>query len=488
MNLDGELTRVASAVPEPEEQEQEGRRRGLILVLLIPLLLGAICAWSFFANVTLSSAESFIPAGLHSAGLANYSPDKMQSPIRGLQIRIIEGVIRDRDPEAADVEQRATDVVKALETPIPTVTPQPGDPTHTPPPTATRTLPPPPMTSVPTSAVTSAPSATPDGSPTPTPTGTPSRTPTASRTPTNPPPAPTATKTKTATPGPCKVPPVLEINEPLDGSSFSWMDDLTGQARAYDPDNVDPDDCLPIGDFEDDNGVGIASATPSPPGVEFKIEWFNGVSWITVHEQDQFAVRYCTFTGTGTCQTHDLGTLFWPDPDGGGPLTPEPISSGLHKLYARAWDDEGDHSEWKYVKFTLDVDPTPTLTPSITPTPSYTPMPDVCSQVTIENFSGFGNNDLSWNIDNNGGTVQITRIRLTWPNSNGDLTEIDVQGTYNWSSVAPPPSIDQTGLSATIPGSSTKQIRFTFESSTVSETHTLILTFNGTCDKTVIEP
>ena len=132
---------------QPEERKD---RRSLLLLLLLPLLLGGICLWSLFANVTLSSAESFIPAGLHSSELANYGPDELRSPIRGLRISIIESVIQDRDPEALDAEQRATELVKKLDTPIPTVTPRPGLPTRTPQPTATRTPAPPPPTSGPT--------------------------------------------------------------------------------------------------------------------------------------------------------------------------------------------------------------------------------------------------------------------------------------------------------------------------------------------------
>jgi len=129
---------------QPEERKD---RRSLLLLLLLPLLLGGICLWSLFANVTLSSAESFIPAGLHSSELANYGPDELRSPIRGLHISIIESVIQDRDPEALDAEQRATELVKKLDTPIPTVTPRPGLPTRTPQPIATRTPAPPPATS-----------------------------------------------------------------------------------------------------------------------------------------------------------------------------------------------------------------------------------------------------------------------------------------------------------------------------------------------------
>jgi hypothetical protein len=271
------------------------------------------------------------------------------------------------------------------------------------------------------------------------------------------------------------VAPVLEINAPLDGSSYGWWEQLPGEAKAYDPDNVDPDTCLPIGDFVSDNGTGITQ-------VQFRIDYIDG--GYTVHEQNQFSVLYCAFTGTPTCLTQSLGSPFeWPNDT--------PISTGDHKLYARAKDDEGVWSEWEHVEFTIDVDPTPT--PSLTPTPSDTPVPSPvpsCSMITITNFSGFGGNDLTWDIVNTNGTpVDLDNLQLTWPSANGNLQQIEVEGSYNWSDIpGDSPTSTNRSISGSVAAGNTKQFRLGFENSTVNEPHTMILTFAGLCDKTVSVP
>ena len=469
MTINGTGTKPANGEGVVAEQPgQRKDRRSLLLFLLLPLLLGGICLWSLFANVTLSSAETFIPAGLHSSELADYSPDEQQSPIRGLHISIIESVIQDRDPEALDAEQRATELVKKLDTPIPTVTPRPGLPTRTPQPIATRTPAPPPATSGPTD--------TPGVSPTPSLTRTPSRTPTA----TTPAPGPTATKTKTPTPSntptfgpsptntPCKVAPVLEINTPLDvptPSTFDWMDVLPGEAKAYDPDNVDPLNCQPIGDFVTNNGDGITQ-------VQFKIVYVDG-GGVTVHEQNQFTELYCAFTGTPTCLTQSLGPPFeWPNDT--------PIGSGEHELHARARDDEGVWSEWEHVHFFLDVAPTPTPSPTPTDTPTAVPC-------TVYGLSGFGSslNDVYWTLGNGGPvSAEIQWITVEWGVS-GDLTRIKLDGTDIWDNGASSSPATVTGpwiASRTVGPSQSKELRFTFQNPVAGGMFSITVHLDVGCD------
>ncbi|MDK1046315.1 MAG: hypothetical protein QGM45_11605, partial [Anaerolineales bacterium] len=138
-----------------EDKHDDGRRRRAILMFLPLFLLAAAgCYWLLFANVSLGEAESFIPAPLGSDALANYGKDKLQGRLRSLSISIVRAVIRDREPEGTDADARAADVSESLKSPVPTVTPKPGDPTYTPTPT-----------SPPTTTSTQEPSVTPTGTP-----------------------------------------------------------------------------------------------------------------------------------------------------------------------------------------------------------------------------------------------------------------------------------------------------------------------------------
>jgi hypothetical protein len=256
---------------------------------------------------------------------------------------------------------------------------------------------------------------------------------------------------------------------------------LTGEARAYDPDNVDPDTCTPNSAyFTSDNGTGIAE-------VEFRIERFNGLSWEIVHEQDQFSPLYCAFTGTPICETWDLGTLLWPpqDPDGGGPATPyppQPIQSGAHRLKSRARDDEGNWSEWTHVDFTVDVDPTPTPSPTITPTPSLTPTPSPvpCSVYTLTGFDHLSD-EVWWTLNNNGPTdVTIYWIEVEFDLA-GVLTMIKLDGSGIWSgNLASPANV--TGLSVPISAGSPQELRFGFDNSVGGSTFSVTVHFIGGCD------
>ena len=275
------------AAEQPKERKD---RRSLLLFLLLPLLLGGICLWSLFANVTLSSAESFIPAGLHSSELANYSPRRAAEP----DSRPAHQHHRRRDPGSrsggAGLGAAGHRIGEEAGHPDPDRDPASG--TAHPHPAADRH----PDTRSSARDQRADRHAWPDRHARSEPDAY-----------AHPDPLPHADRHHPGAwadghqdqdadahqdehaghsrfPTPCKVAPVLEINTPLDGSSFDWTDLLTGEAKAYDPDNVDPDTCLPIGDFVTDNGTGIAE-------VEFKIVYVDGFGAI-VHEQDQFSELY----------------------------------------------------------------------------------------------------------------------------------------------------------------------------------------------------
>ncbi|MFQ5943991.1 MAG: hypothetical protein ACE5JF_10600 [Anaerolineales bacterium] len=448
------------------EEERDERRRKRAALLLLPLfLLGAgCCFWSLFANVALGEAESFIPAPLGSDALANYGEDEITGRLRSLSISIVEAVIRDRDPEEENAGARATDVSESLKSPVPTVTPKPGDPTGTP-------TSPPTTTSTPDLLVTGTTTAMVSPSPSP----FPSRTPTPTKTD-----VPSSTPGPTATPTPCG--PVITIIAPLDGATYTLADDLPGQAIAYDP------DCSP--------------GTPAPDGtgidqVDFEIK-SEASGWSVVHYEDQFSATYCAFQGTSTCNTHSLSSGQWPPLVSTPPPTPEPIELGWHKLYARAKDNEGIWSSWVYVDFYLDPaptsTPTPTFTPTATPTstatgtptptPTDTPVTN-CSSITLTGFSQSGQ-DAWWTLTNGTAlTIKIDRIDLSAPGSE-DLSVVKLAGITIWSGDLTPPLTINSGWSGStgdrqLSSGSSKEFRLVFESNALSSGYTLDITFDTGC-------
>lgn len=307
-----------------------GRRRAALLLVPMLLLGAAFCLWTLFASVTLGEAESFIPAPLGSDALANYGEDGITGRLRSLSISIVEAVIRDRDPEEEDVGSRVDDVSDSLKSPVPTVTPKPGDPTGTP-------------TSSPTLTLTPDLTATGTATPTATPLPSPTRTPTAIDVPTA---GPSSTAGPTATPSNtpiCTAPPYIEIISPLPDQRFTLAEQLPGQAFAFDPDNVNPLTCSTTpATFPDDDGDGIVGS----PEVEMRIEWWSGSSWMLVHTELEASDPYCAFT---SCTLHDLSSGEWPD------APPISITTGKHRLKAMVLqDDEGVASGWVWVEFYID--------------------------------------------------------------------------------------------------------------------------------------
>ena len=467
------------------ERNLGSSRRAVWLLLPLALAAAGICGWSLFANVTLGEAESFIAAPLHSAALANYAQDPIGGRLQSLSIRIIEFAIQDREPETDDAGARATEVVESLKSPVPTVTPKPGDPTYTP------TLP---STAVPSATIGTSGTPAPTPSPTRTPTRTPSATPTdlptagPSPTPTKTPtpgPSSTATKTPTAsntpgpsnTPTPCKVPPYIEIVSPIEDQHFTLTQELPGEAFAFDPDNANPATCAtsPPGS----NGQGIPLTATPTPAVEFIIERQVGVSWVQVHYQAQNTPAYCAFTGSVVCLTHDLGSGEWPDTT--------PINTGLHRMKARVKrDDEGVASEWVSVNFYIDPVSTATPTPSNTPTPSSTPSPtpDVCSMISLNSFNP-SSTTVRWKIDNStGGNVTLTQIELNWPTANGNLNSIQFEGSTIWTGSDAPPSITVGTSQSVGSGVPDEEVKFIYGVDAQSTGYVLVLTFNSTCTVT----
>ncbi len=459
-------------------------RRPAFLLLALGLIGVSICAVSLFANVTLGEAESFIAAPLHSAALANYAQDPIGGRLQSLSIRIIEFAIQDREPETDDAGARATDVVESLKSPVPTVTPKPGDPTYTP--TAADTA-------VPTATAGSSTTPTPTSSPTRTPTRTPSLTPTdlptagpsatPSKTPT---PVPSSTATNTAppsnTPTPCKVAPYIEISSPNDGQRFTLAQELPGEAFAFDPDNANPVTCstTPPGT----NGQGIpVTATPTP-AVEFNIERWNGASWVAVHYQAQNVPAYCAFTGSAICLTHDLSSGQWPNST--------PITTGLPRLKARVVrDDEGVASVWVSANFYIDPlatsTPSPTATHTPTPTatlpPTATPTPS-CASYLLSSFNG-SSNDIRWTLTNGPSAATIIGIDLEWTLS-GALNNIELDSLTIWNVGDPtsPANITSgwTAVSRLFNPFESKELWFNFTNSVGGSTFTVTVHFNNGCD------
>ena len=435
-----------------EEERNERRRRRAALLLIPALLLGAaFCFWTLFASVTLGEAESFIPAPLGSDALANYGKDDLPGRLRSLSISIVEAVIRDRDPEEENVGSRVEDVNDSLKSPVPTVTPKPGDPTGTP-------TSPPTTTSTPNLSVTGTVTVT--GSPSPSP--FPSRTPTATKTdvPTAGP-SPTASKTPTPSATPiCLAPPYIEILSPLENERFTLAEELPGQAFAFDPDNVNPLTCsITPSDLLIDDGDGIVG----DPEVEIRIEWWNGSFWVLVHTELEDSTAYCPFGDIDPfCEKHDLSTGEWPDST--------PINTGLHRMKAMVLqDDEGVPSGWDITEFWID--PAPTATPSPVP-PTLTPTPDVCSLITFGVFS-WGGDKIWWPLTNGSGSmIELLQFDLSWSFAES-LDKAEMDGSDFWNGTEFSPASISSGWSGSVDkrqlvDGATRQLRFDFNQDPVS--------------------
>jgi hypothetical protein len=496
------------------QQETRSGRRWIVVAFLVFLL--CLILWiaaALILNVAFAESLPF-SLNLRSRLAANYAPDEFVGSLGVFRLSIIDEVLLDQGLSPEEVEEQSEKIKIAMSSPVPTATArgfggeEPFTATPTEPPTATITISP---TETPTTTHTIAivvsatntampPSKTPAG---------PSETPTFGPSPT---PSPIASPTQ------CYVDPVIEILDPPQpppDNIYGIGDDIPARAFAYDPDNVDPGTCQPIGVYPDDNGVGISR-------VEFQIEWVDGGGAI-VYSHTENDIEYCGFGGVGPCPTWPADSSAWPPSDG------EPhgvtMGAGWHKLKARSRDDGGHWSGWAEVEFYLDIGPTatptytpvntstytptstytstptPTYTPTYTPTatntptntttptPTHTPSPttDACSLITITGFNDMGND--AWWIVTNGSSTAITiiGINIDWPYSNGELYDASWNGSIIWDTGdSIPPAIissDWTGASRVVDPGQSSQLRFSFEHNAFSweYAYDLFVTFDNGC-------
>jgi hypothetical protein len=89
-----------------------------------------------------------------------------------------------------------------------------------------------------------------------------------------------------------------------------------------------------------------------------------------------------------------------------------------------------------------NTSPPPTRTPTTAPSNTPTPTQDVCELISLGGFSK--PSEARWTITNNsGGTIRITRIRLTdWPEGNDPLFTIALSGSPIWNGEIESPPAD----------------------------------------------
>ncbi len=123
---------------------------------------------------------------------------------------------------------------------------------------------------------------------------------------------------------------------------------------------------------------------------------------------------------------------------------------------------------------TFSLTPVPTATTTLTPTQTA----DVCSQITVGNFSNPGT-FVKWQIHNGtGSSITLTRVNLNWPASNGGFFEVRLDGGVIWSGFAPPPQY-QFSTSSDVSG--TESLDFLFGGTTASSGYGLELSFSNGC-------
>lgn len=133
-----------------------------------------------------------------------------------------------------------------------------------------------------------------------------------------------------------------------------------------------------------------------------------------------------------------------------------------------------------------NTSPPPTQTAS--PIPSLTPTPtqDVCDLIALGSFANPAS-EARWTVSNEtGGTIRLTRIRLTdWPSSNGSLYTVLLDGVGIWSQEDPAPPADISSGWIGSPSArdidSSAQISFFFGFSAANSPYDLRLTFANGC-------
>ncbi|MES0340543.1 MAG: hypothetical protein ABUK15_10875, partial [Anaerolineales bacterium] len=213
---------------------------------------------------------------------------------------------------------------------------------------------------------------------------------------------PTSTQTPTPSTTPCRVPPVVQIIIPVNGSTYN--DKVPAQAVAWDPDNADPAACSSAAPHVD--GEGIVQ-------VFFTFAYFDGSTWTDVYSSTDIHSEYCGFGGAALCSEHPTTTAQWP----GGAL----MSSGLHRLQVVAQDDEGALSPIDEVQFQLNVPHTPT--PTVTPTID-------CNAIAVSQYYTSGEGLYMLVNNNNPQTINLTNSHTNW-NKMGVAHNVD-QLQYGW--------------------------------------------------------
>jgi serine/threonine protein kinase len=124
---------------------------------------------------------------------------------------------------------------------------------------------------------------------------------------------------------------------------------------------------------------------------------------------------------------------------------------------------------------TFTLTPVPTATITLTPTQTT----DICSLITVGNFSNPGT-FVKWQITNGtGSSITLTGIDLDWPASNDGIFEVRLGGSVIWDSgyAFPPPYHFSTSSSV----SGTESLDFLYGGPTASSGYSLEVSFSNGC-------
>jgi tRNA A-37 threonylcarbamoyl transferase component Bud32 len=136
---------------------------------------------------------------------------------------------------------------------------------------------------------------------------------------------------------------------------------------------------------------------------------------------------------------------------------------------------------------TPEATSTPTTTPvppTSTNTPPPTATPDECDAISLQGFTTH-EKEVDWSISNGtGGKMKVEEIYIDWPDGNGVLNKIELEGSQIWPGVdEDPPTNITSGMTGDrqIESGSSKMMRFFFGSDGSSSGYTLEIGFNNGC-------
>ncbi len=98
-----------------------GRLSQLIVVLVF--IIGCVLLWMFYPNSYQAKRLQELPVNFHSVDEGDYSADPTQFWNPAVDLAILDDIIRDLDPDAQNIEQRAEVVRQVLNNPVPIITP-----------------------------------------------------------------------------------------------------------------------------------------------------------------------------------------------------------------------------------------------------------------------------------------------------------------------------------------------------------------------------